>query len=147
MSHVKKRFEYIDRIQENRRSPNPLTEVYLDESYFHEHDREELTYVDPTDEQDTMPRLAHKGKRVCFQAAIIAEDMKNNTGTMCVYSLILLQEPHVIAASINAFVSQKEDGDYHGNFDDEMFHKWFCEMLCMLNTLLATNYEFSACAR
>ena len=49
-----------------------LREVYMDESYIHEHyHRNDDSIWDPTDEQDVQQsKDCHKGRRYCFACAI-----------------------------------------------------------------------------
>jgi hypothetical protein len=72
-SIVTKRAVYLKMLMRNRKAApsERLREVYLDESYIHQHyNRLEDSLFDSNDEQDEQLRVQHKGKRYCFLSVI-----------------------------------------------------------------------------
>lgn len=126
-AHVNLRDAYLVAIKENRALPaqEQLREVYLDESYIHQHyHRLEDSVWDPNDSQDRKVRLQHKGQRYCILAAIQnASPRDADTG------------PGLVPGSVWTFVPQAQkgkkvhEGDYHKNFNGANFAKWWKEQL------------------
>ena len=125
--HIAQRDQYLSAMKENRAlGPAGLREVYLDESYIHQHyHRLEDSVWDPNDTQDTVQRLQHKGRRYCILAAIQNESQRKpsekagivpgSRWTFCPQGTGARSNPHA--------------GDYHKNFNGVNFAKWWREQL------------------
>jgi len=105
---------------QNRSAPkkNQYREVFLDESYIHEHyHRLEESIWDPNDDQDLQCKLPHKGQRYCFIAAIQGphpQNMKKDPAGM-------------VPGSLWYFCPNKkaQKGDYHKAFNGSNFLEWW----------------------
>ena len=74
---------YIRTLLQNRNLPKNerYRKVYLDESYVHQHySRTDNSLYDTNDDQELQVRNAHKGRRICFVAAIQA----SNSGILAI---------------------------------------------------------------
>jgi hypothetical protein len=103
-----------------------LREVYMDESYIHEHyHRNEDSLWDPNDNQDVIyQKDNHKGRWYCFCTAIQGPNPLGG------------EEPEDLAGlvpgSIWAFSPQKKadhQGDYHKVFNGDNYIPWFRDQL------------------
>ena len=98
--------EFVAKMAELRSSG--WTAVYTDESYCHHHHRGGYGWF-----SDTVPRSERKrvgkGKRVC----IVGAGWRGGW----------------VEGSVLVFDAQRSTGDYHGNFNKELYWKWFEEML------------------
>ena len=113
---LRQRNFYIRKFLENRSKPETakLQEVYLDESYIHQHYvRHEDSIYDPNDEQDEQLRKPNKGRRICFLSAIRYKCGNN------------LSE--LISNSVWHFTpsAKNQKGDYHKAFNGQNFLNWF----------------------
>ena len=125
-----KRNSYLRQFFLNRAKPKQerLREVYLDESYIHQHyHRLDDSLWDPNDDQDVqVGKMPHGGSRYCFLAAIqgpnprvdISIDSKDKAG--------------LVSNSLWAFCPQRkadQKGDYHKVFNGTNFLKWWEKQL------------------
>lgn len=126
--HVK-RDEYLVAIKENRALPahSRLREVYLDESYIHNHHNQfHMSLYDPFDELDDSTGPPHKGQRLCIVAAIQMESLRKNK-----------PNPHAGLVPGSEWYFQpkptkdgkEHEGDYHKNFNRTNFLWWMQENL------------------
>jgi hypothetical protein len=129
-----KRHDYLQKFFENRNAPpeSRLREVYLDESYIHEHyHRNDDSIWDPSDEQDVrFKKDPAKGRRYCFAAAIQGPNPR-------------VEEPQtdadkagLVPGSVWSFCPQKKSdhhGDYHKVFNSENFLTWWKKLLTNLH--------------
>lgn len=104
------RHDYLYEIRKNRQlSPDKRYRVvYVDESFLHHHHGGQYSWFS---ENDFVERLSGKGRRWCFMHA--------------------MQENALIEGAFLTFESKKRRGDYHGQFDWEMFQQWFKEQLLL----------------
>ena len=115
--HIAWRNMYLRTLRDNRALPiaDRRREVYLDESYIHQHyARRENSVWDPNDEQDMAYRLPHKGRRYCICAAIT-----NKFGA---------KPACIVDGSVWTFSpdsAKAHTGDYHKNFNKVNFVNWF----------------------
>ena len=121
---------YLQRFFDNRKAElsQRKREVYLDESYIHEHyHRNDDSIWDPNDEQDVKhSKDPAKGRRYCFAAAIQGPD------PTILLSVEKEEKAGLVPGSLWAFCPQKKGGhtgDYHKVFDGDNFTKWFKEQL------------------
>lgn len=137
------RDRYLQAFFENREKPpgERLREIYLDESYIHQHYRKDAESIwDPNDEQDLqIGKLPNKGNRYCFLAAIKgpglwcytptydhAEDKKWDT------SLHGGSRAGIVPGSVWCFCPQQKKlhkGDYHKAFNGSNFIQWWKDQL------------------
>ncbi|ETV68971.1 hypothetical protein H257_15128, partial [Aphanomyces astaci] len=103
-------------------SSQPRPVVYLDESYIHHHySLHNDSIYHPCDAFDSKPR--HKGRRLCFIAAIKADGRDN--------SKLLTYE---------AFEGgRKQPKDYHAMFNHTFFVVWFWRLLDDVEALGKSN--------
>ena len=120
-----KKHNYLKSFQENRNAPpeERRREVYMDESYIHEHyHRNDDSLWDPNDDQDVQHKKAPaKGRRYCFAAAIQGPSWKS-IGT----------SGGLVPGSLWKFCPQKKgghQGDYHKVFDSKNFLTWWKDQL------------------
>lgn len=115
------RNKYLRIIMENRGKipTDQLQEVYLDESYIHQHySKSNNSLYDPNDNEDIQSRQPHKGRRICFLAAI-----KNSIGD---------EKAGFVANSAWWFIPKGKNahgGDYHKSFNSHNFLAWFRQNL------------------
>lgn len=102
------RHDYLYEIRTNRQLlPDQQYQlVYLDESFLHHHHGGQYSWFS---ENDFVERMSGKGRRWCFIHA--------------------MQESGLIDGAFLVFEAKKSKGDYHGQFDGEVFHRWFKEQL------------------
>ncbi|KAG7356089.1 DDE superfamily endonuclease [Nitzschia inconspicua] len=119
---------YLREFIANREAPaeDRLREVYLGESYVHEHyHRNDDSLWDPNDDQDIQySKAPAKGKRYCFAAAIQGPDPRvvQHDG------LAKERKAGLVPNSLWAFCPQgrgANTGDYHKVFDGENFVNWW----------------------
>ncbi|KAG7338657.1 hypothetical protein IV203_020721 [Nitzschia inconspicua] len=104
-----------------------LREVYLGESYIHEHyHRNDDSLWDPNDDQDIQySKAPAKGKRYCFAAAIQGPDprvVQHDGG------LAKERKAGLVPNTLWAYCPQSRGantGDYHKFFDGENFVNWW----------------------
>ena len=98
------RHDYLYEIRTNRRLPDSesYSLVYLDESFLHHHHGAQLSWFS---DGDFAERAAGKGRRWCFIHAIMEEKLVENTFVI--------------------FEAKSSKGDYHQQFDSDVFQKWF----------------------
>ena len=122
--HVKEKLvlardEYLTIFFQNRRkSPeNRLREVYIDESYVHQHHNLfGSSLYEPNDELDDAPRQKHKGRRFCFAAAIQGPSTKDDEPGKLVPNSFWCFCPNA---------SEQKKKDYHKAFNGANFSNWF----------------------
>jgi hypothetical protein len=128
-SLIIKRDQYLAAFMANRLAPKEsrLREVYMDESYIHEHyNKNDEGIWDPNDEQDVMfKKDPTKGSRYCFAAAIQGPNWKvdNPTGE---------DLGGLVPNSVWAFCPTKKEhhfGDYHKVFNGINFIQWWTQQL------------------
>src|SRR6266849_4223733 len=102
------RHDYLYEIRRNRQRPpdERYQVVYVDESFLHHHHGGQYSWFS---EHDDVERMRGKGRRGCFMHA--------------------MQENALVDEALLAFEAKKSQGDYHGQFDWEMFQRWFKEQL------------------
>jgi len=102
------RHDYLYEIRKNQRLPSDeqYRLVYLDESFLHHHYSSQFSWFS---EGDFMERSSGKGRRWCFIHAIMEEGLLEDT--------------------LWIFEAKKSKGDYHQQFDHQVFQKWFQEQL------------------
>lgn len=98
------RHDYLYEIRTNRNLPvdERYHLVYLDESFLHHHHGSQLSWFS---DGDFVERAAGKGRRWCFIHAMMEE--------------------HLVDNAFLIFEAKKSKGDYHQQFDFDMFQKWF----------------------
>lgn len=100
------RHDYLYEIRKNRHLPP--AERYrvgsVDESFLHHHHGGQYSWCS---EHDGVERLRGKGRRWCFMHA--------------------MQEHALIEGALLTCEAKQGRGDYHGQFDGEMFQQWFKE--------------------
>ena len=102
------RHDYLYEIRKNQRLPSDeqYRLVYLDESFLHHHYSSQFSWFS---DGDFMERSTGKGRRWCFIHAIMEEGLLEDT--------------------LLIFEAKKSKGDYHQQFDHQVFQKWFQEQL------------------
>ena len=102
------RHDYLYEIRKNRQLPpeQQFQLVYLDESFLHHHHGGQYSWFS---ENDFVERMSGKGRRWCFIHA--------------------MTEAALIEGAFLAFEAKKAKGDYHRQFDWDMFQRWFNEQL------------------
>ncbi len=102
------RHDYLYEIRKNQRlsSDEQYHLVYLDESFLHHHYGAQFSWFS---DGDFVERSAGKGRRWCFIHALMEEGLLE--GTLLI------------------FEAKKSKGDYHQQFDHQVFQKWFQEQL------------------
>jgi hypothetical protein len=126
--NVAKKHHYLRTFFANRaKAPvERLREVYMDESYIHEHyHRNEDSLFDPNDEQDVIcQKEKHKGRRYSFCAAIQGPNLQGGEAPEDLAGLV--------PGSIWAFCPQKKGnhlGHYHKVFNGDNYIVWFRDQL------------------
>lgn len=130
-ANLLKRHQYLEAFFKNRSKPEHerLREVYMDESYIHEHyHRNDDSIWDPGDEQDVqIGKSKHKGRRYCFACAIRGPNMKVSPNARQ-----LEDRGGLVPGTVWAFCPQLKGahtGDYHKVFNGQNFVKWWKEQL------------------
>jgi transposase len=102
------RHDYLYALRKNRQLPTAqrYQVVYVDERFLHHHHGGQYSWFA---EQDDVERMSGKGRRWCFMHA--------------------MQEKALVDEALLAFEAKKSKGDYHGQFDWEIFQRWFKEQL------------------
>ena len=102
------RHDYLYEIRKNQKLPfdEQYHLVYLDESFLHHHHGAQFSWFS---DGDFVERSAGKGRRWCFIHALMEEGLLE--GTLLI------------------FEAKKSKGDYHQQFDHQVFQKWFQEQL------------------
>jgi len=80
--------------------------VYLDESFLHHHHGAQFSWLS---DEDFVERSAGKGRRWCFIHAMM--------------------EVGLLEKAFHIFEAKKSKGDYHQQFDHQVFQKWFKDQL------------------
>jgi transposase len=126
------RNKYLRALFENRAKPpgERMREVYLDESYIHEHyHRNDDSLWDPNDDQDvTFAKAPAKGRRYCFLAAIQGPCPLLVAGDPVTSE----EKAGLVAGSVWAFCLRQKrghQGDYHKVFNGENFVQWWKDQL------------------
>ena len=104
------RHDYLYEIRRNRQCPpaERYQVVYLDESFLHHHHGGQYSWFS---ENDFVERMSGKGRRWCFIHA--------------------MQENALLAGTFLAFEAKHSKGDYHAQFDWDVFQHWFtAQLLC-----------------
>ena len=140
-----KRDIYLTKFFANRCLPQDkrLREVYLDESYIHQHYKKDVDSLwDPNDEQDVqVGKAANKGNRYCFLCAIqgpdprkFAPDNGPNEEESKLLDKLRLAELQpcerggIVEGTIWTFCPQQKKmhkGDYHKVFNSTNFLAWW----------------------
>lgn len=94
-----------------------IPEVYLDESYCHKNHTKSATWVDAADMANYVP--SGKGPRAVMIGAGVIRAQSNKLVAEFVPDSLKIWE---------AKAAEKEDDDYHGNFDAEIFDGWFDDL-------------------
>lgn len=102
------RHDYLYEIRKNHRLSfdEQYRLVYLDESFLHHHYSAQFSWFS---DGDFVERSPGKGRRWCFIHALMEEG--------------LLEDTFLI------FEAKKAKGDYHQQFDHQVFQQWFQEQL------------------
>jgi transposase len=102
------RHDYLYEIRRNRQRPpdERYQVVYLDESFLHHHHGGQYSWFS---ENDFVERMSGKGRRWCFIHA--------------------MQENALLAGTFLAFEAKHSKGDYHAQFDWDIFQHWFTAQL------------------
>lgn len=102
------RHDYLYEIRRNRQRPpdERYQVVYLDESFLHHHHGGQYSWFS---EHDFVERMSGKGRRWCFIHA--------------------MQENALLAGTFLAFEAKHSKGDYHAQFDWDIFQHWFTAQL------------------
>jgi hypothetical protein len=102
------RHDYLYEIRKNHRLPldEQYRLVYLDESFLHHHYSSQFSWFS---DGDFVERSPGKGRRWCFIHALMEEG--------------LLEDTFLI------FEAKKSKGDYHQQFDHQVFQQWFQEQM------------------
>lgn len=127
-----KRCAYLRILRENQKRPDTtrLREVYLDESYIHQHyHRFEDSVWDPNDDQDVQfGKVAGGGRRYCFMAAIQSANPRSTIEDR--------NHQHDLAGVVpNTYWrfcpsrKREQNGDYRKAFNGENFAQWWRERL------------------
>ncbi|RQM21959.1 hypothetical protein B5M09_009254 [Aphanomyces astaci] len=111
-----------------------LPEVYLDESYCNLNHSPGKTWVD-----ETKRRLSKSGKgpRMCIVGAGIVSTDADGTkcGEWACNSLVMWpSQKRPKRQRKQASLVDDDDDDYHGNFNSELFEKWFTQLCGALQT-------------
>jgi len=121
--HIEMWKEYLTTVEENRKKPLETRncEVYLDESYCHNHHHNsKLSVHDPNDKEDKQKQEKHKGRRFCFAAAIRGPDPAERTSKAAYLpGTFWMFEPRNVKANT----------DYHKVFNADNFGKWWSSQL------------------
>jgi len=98
------RHDYLYEIRRNRQRPpdERYQVVYVDESFLHHHHGGQYSWFS---EHDFVERMSGKGRRWCFIHA--------------------MQENALLAGTFLAFEAKHSKGDYHAQFDWDIFQHWF----------------------
>jgi hypothetical protein len=125
-----KREQYLLKFIGNREKPpeQRYREVYLDESYCHQHhNHQEKSVYNPEDKLDFQEKKSsNRGQRYCFLAAIQGPNPRKE---ICVDPA---DQARLVPNSVFMFKpSARKDhsGDYHKVFNGDNFIKWFEEQL------------------
>jgi hypothetical protein len=96
------RHDYLYEIRKNRQLPPEERDhvVYMDERFLHHHHGGQYSWCS---ENDFVERMSGKGRRWCFIPA--------------------MQENALIEGAFLAFEAKQGQGDYHGQFDWEVFQR------------------------
>jgi transposase len=102
------RHDYLYEIRRNRQRPpdERYQVVYVDESFLHHHHGGQYSWFS---EHDFVERMSGKGRRWCFIHA--------------------MQENALLAGTFLAFEAKHSKGDYHAQFDWDIFQHWFTAQL------------------
>lgn len=102
------RHDYLYEIRKNHGLPSDeqYRLVYLDESFLHHHYSSQFSWFS---DGDFVERSTGKGRRWCFIHALMEEGLLEDT--------------------LLIFEAKKSKGDYHQQFDHQVFQKWFQEQL------------------
>jgi len=102
------RHDYLHEIRRNRQRPpaERLQVVYVDESFLHHHHGGQYSWFS---DNDFVERMSGKGRRWCFIHA--------------------MQENALLAGTFLAFEAKHSKGDYHAQFDSDVFQQWFTAQL------------------
>lgn len=102
------RHDYLYEIRKNHKLPfdEQYRLVYVDESFLHHHYSSQFSWFS---DGDFVERSPGKGRRWCFIHALMEEG--------------LLEDTFLI------FEAKKSKGDYHQQFDHQVFQQWFQEQL------------------
>jgi len=102
------RHDYLYEIRRNRQRPpdERYQVVYVDESFLHHHHGGQYSWFS---ENDFVERMSGKGRRWCFIHA--------------------MQENALLAGTFLAFEAKHSKGDYHAQFDWDIFQHWFTAQL------------------
>ncbi len=94
--------------------------------HHHYHKLESENWYDPSDNNDINHRLAHKGQRYCFLAAMVGPN-PNIRGPLRGPE----DEAHFLKDTLRIFKSEsaKDVGDYHRNFHAANFTDWWTALL------------------
>jgi hypothetical protein len=129
-ANVAKKHHYLRTFFANRSKPptERLREVYMDESYIHEHYHcNEDSLFDPEDNKDVIfQKEKHKGRGYCFCAAIQGPNPRVAEATEAE------DLAGLVPGSIWAFSPQKKSdhqGDYHKVFHGDNYIAWFRDQL------------------
>jgi transposase len=102
------RHDYLYEIRRNRQRPpaERYHVVYVDESFLHHHHGGQYSWFS---ENDFVERMSGKGRRWCFIHA--------------------MQENALLTGTLLAFEAKHSKGDYHAQFDWDIFQHWFTAQL------------------
>lgn len=110
--------KYLSAIECNRGSVAPRREVYLDESFIHQHHQRKFDSIyDPNVDVGNLPIAKMKGRRLCFIAAMVGKNPLQDTNDF--------DKAQLIRESVFIFEGNKQNGDYHKNFNGLNFTDWF----------------------
>lgn len=143
-----KRDIYLTFLFSNKTAPQELRlrEVYLDESYIHQHYKKDVdSLYDPNDEQDLqVGKDQNKGNRYCFLCAIqgpnprVFQPSDDIVNGRLLDKLKLAELPNasdrggVVPGSVWTFCPQQKKlhkGDYHKAFNAKNFMTWWRDQL------------------
>ena len=98
------RHDYLYEIRRNRQRPPDERQqvIYLDESFLHHHHGGQYSWFS---DNDFVERMSGKGRRWCFIHA--------------------MQQAGLLAGTFLAFEAKHGTGDYHAQFNWDMFQQWF----------------------
>ncbi|KAH9091262.1 hypothetical protein LEN26_018811 [Aphanomyces euteiches] len=98
----------------------PRTIVYIDESYIHHHySRHNNSIYHPDDTASVPKKAKHKGRRLCFIAAI----MSGGESDSKLLGLEIFEG------------GNRQPKDYHAMFTSEFFFEWFADLLDEIDKL------------
>lgn len=102
------RHNYLYELRENRKLALKMQQqlIYVDESFLHHHHGSQFSWFE---EGDFIEGPTGKGRRWCFIHAMMENGLLDNTFLI--------------------FEGKKSKGDYHQQFNHEVFQKWFQEQL------------------